>query len=105
MARRLPSRDHQTRHGAARIRDTPQLVNATDFHVPIQQQRILIDPLETVDRVALNRPRLFRTGRAIQINDARRLRPGWPTPQHRLDDLLVHQRVGEALRAVVCRSR
>jgi hypothetical protein len=36
---------------------------------------------------------------------ARRLRPDWPTPQHRLDDLLVHQRVGEALRAVVCRSR
>lgn len=36
---------------------------------------------------------------------AQRLRPDWPTRQHRLDDLLVHQRVGEALRAVVCRTR
>ena len=36
---------------------------------------------------------------------AQRLRPDWPTPLHRLDDLLVHQRVGEALRAVVSRSR
>ena len=34
-----------------------------------------------------------------------RLRPDWPTRQHRLDDLLVHQRVGEALRAVVYRPR
>ena len=36
---------------------------------------------------------------------AQQLRPGWPTRQHRLDDLLVHQRVGEALRAVACRPR
>lgn len=36
---------------------------------------------------------------------ARRVRPDWPTPQDRLDDLLVHQRVGEALRAVACRPR
>jgi hypothetical protein len=36
---------------------------------------------------------------------AQRLRPGWPTRQHRLDDLLVHQRVAEALRAVACRPR
>jgi hypothetical protein len=36
---------------------------------------------------------------------AQGLRPSWPTRQHRLDDLLVHQRVGEALRAVVCRPR
>lgn len=36
---------------------------------------------------------------------AQQLRPGWPTRQHRLDDLLIHQRVGEALRAVVCRPR
>lgn len=36
---------------------------------------------------------------------AQRLRPDWPTRQDRLDDLLIHQRVGEALRAVVCRSR
>jgi hypothetical protein len=36
---------------------------------------------------------------------AQRQRPDWPTRQQRLDDLLVHQRVGEALRAVVCRSR
>jgi len=36
---------------------------------------------------------------------AKRLRPDWPSRQHRLDDLLVHQRVGEALRAVVCRPR
>lgn len=36
---------------------------------------------------------------------ALRLRPGWPTRQQRLDDLLVHQRVGEALRAVVCWPR
>jgi hypothetical protein len=34
---------------------------------------------------------------------AQRLRPGWPTRQQRLDDLLVHQRVGEALRAVAGR--
>jgi len=36
---------------------------------------------------------------------AQRLRPDWPTRQQRLDDLLVHQRVGEALRAVACRPR
>jgi len=36
---------------------------------------------------------------------AQRLRPDWPTRQHRLDDLLVHQRVGEALRAVAGRPR
>jgi len=36
---------------------------------------------------------------------ARQVRPDWPTRQDRLDDLLVHQRVGEALRAVVCRPR
>lgn len=36
---------------------------------------------------------------------AQRLRPDWPTPQHRHDDLLVHQRVGEALRAIACRTR
>jgi hypothetical protein len=36
---------------------------------------------------------------------AQRLRPDWPSRQHRLDDLLVHQRVGEALRAVVLRPR
>lgn len=36
---------------------------------------------------------------------AQRLRPDWPTRQHRLDDLLVHQRVGEALRAVARRPR
>lgn len=33
------------------------------------------------------------------------LRPDWPTLQHRRDDLLVHQRVGEALRAVARRPR
>lgn len=31
---------------------------------------------------------------------AQQIRPGWPTRQQRLDDLLVHQRVGEALRVV-----
>lgn len=36
---------------------------------------------------------------------ARQVRPDWPTRQDRLDDLLVHQRVGEALRAVTCRPR
>ncbi|MGD9903345.1 MAG: hypothetical protein AB7U83_07725 [Vicinamibacterales bacterium] len=36
---------------------------------------------------------------------AQRLRPGWPPRQHRLDDLRVHQRVGEALRAVASRPR
>lgn len=36
---------------------------------------------------------------------AQRLRPDWPTRQERLDDLAVHQRVGEALRAVACRPR
>lgn len=36
---------------------------------------------------------------------ARQMRPDWPTPQQRLDDIRVHQRVGEALRAVVHRSR
>ena len=28
------------------------------------------------------------------------VRPEWPTPQQRLEDVRVHQRVGEALRAV-----
>ena len=28
------------------------------------------------------------------------IRPEWPTPQERLEDVRVHQRVGEALRAV-----
>jgi hypothetical protein len=36
---------------------------------------------------------------------AQRLRPDWPSRQQRLDDLLVHQRVAEALRAVACRPR
>jgi hypothetical protein len=36
---------------------------------------------------------------------ARQIRPDWPTPQQRLDDLRVHQRVGEALRAVAGRPR
>ncbi|MEZ5289405.1 MAG: hypothetical protein R2712_32305, partial [Vicinamibacterales bacterium] len=36
---------------------------------------------------------------------AQRLRPDWPSRQERLDDLLIHQRVGEALRAVACRPR
>jgi len=36
---------------------------------------------------------------------AQSLRADWPSRQHRLDDLLVHQRVGEALRAVACRPR
>ncbi len=36
---------------------------------------------------------------------AQLLRPGWPTPQERLEDLLVHQRVGEALRAVARQPR
>ncbi len=45
-------------------------------------------------------------GNADQMRTyAQRLRPGWPTRQDRLDDLLVHQRVGKALRAVVCRPR
>ncbi len=34
-----------------------------------------------------------------------RLRPDWPTQRDSLDDLLVHQRVGEALRAVTRRPR
>ena len=36
---------------------------------------------------------------------AQQIRPDWPTPQQRLDDVRVHQRVGEALRAVAGRSR
>lgn len=36
---------------------------------------------------------------------AQHLRPDWPTPQQRLDDVRVHQRVGEALRAVAGRPR
>lgn len=36
---------------------------------------------------------------------AHQVRPDWPTPQQRLDDLRVHQRVGEALRAVAARPR
>jgi hypothetical protein len=36
---------------------------------------------------------------------AKQLRPEWPTPQQRLDDVRVHQRVGEALRAVAGRPR
>lgn len=35
----------------------------------------------------------------------RQIRPDWPTPQSRLDDVRVHQRVGEALRAVAIRPR
>jgi hypothetical protein len=41
----------------------------------------------------------------VMRQHVQRLRPDWPTPQHRLDDLLVHQRVGEALRAVASRPR
>ncbi len=36
---------------------------------------------------------------------ARRLKPDWPTPEERLADLAVHQRVAEALRAVARRPR
>lgn len=36
---------------------------------------------------------------------AQQIRPEWPTPQQRLDDVRVHQRVGEALRAVTGRPR
>ena len=36
---------------------------------------------------------------------AQQIRPDWPTPQQRLDDVQVHQRVGEALRAVAGRPR
>jgi len=36
---------------------------------------------------------------------AQQIRPEWPTPQQRLDDVRVHQRVGEALRAVAGRPR
>ena len=36
---------------------------------------------------------------------AQQIRPDWPTPQQRLDDVCIHQRVGEALRAVAGRSR
>lgn len=36
---------------------------------------------------------------------AQQIRPDWPTPQQRLDDVRVHQRVGEALRAVAGRPR
>jgi hypothetical protein len=36
---------------------------------------------------------------------AQQVRPDWPTAQQRLDDLRVHQRVGEALRAVASRPR
>lgn len=36
---------------------------------------------------------------------AQLVRPEWPTPQQRLDDVRVHQRVGEALRAVAGRPR
>jgi hypothetical protein len=36
---------------------------------------------------------------------AQQIRPEWPTRQQRLDDVRVHQRVGEALRAVAGRPR
>lgn len=36
---------------------------------------------------------------------AQRLKSHWPTLDQRLDDLAVHQRVAEALRAVTCRPR
>lgn len=36
---------------------------------------------------------------------AQRLRPGWPTAANRLEDVRVHQRVGESLRAVASRPR
>lgn len=58
--------------------------------------------------------RTLKTGRSaadvLAIADrmrihAQQLRPEWPTPQQRLDDVRVHQRVGEALRAVAARPR
>lgn len=45
-------------------------------------------------------------GLADQLRrEAQGLRPGWPTPLDRLEDVAVHQRVAEALRAVTRRPR
>lgn len=67
--------------------------------------------------VARSKTRFWHTLKArrsaAQVLDAadqmrvyvQRLRPGWPSRQDRVDDLLVHQRVGEALRAVASRPR
>lgn len=45
-------------------------------------------------------------GLADQLRqEVRRLRPAWPALEERLDDVAVHQRVAEALRAVTRRSR
>ena len=58
--------------------------------------------------------RALKTGRSaadvLVIADrmrihAQQIRPEWPTPLQRLDDVRVHQRVGEALRAVAGRPR
>lgn len=58
--------------------------------------------------------RALKTGRSaaevLGIADrmrihAQQIRPDWPTPQQRIDDVRVHQRVGEALRAVADRPR
>lgn len=56
----------------------------------LKRSRSAADVLTIADRMRLH---------------ARQLRPEWPTPQQRLDDLRVHQRVGEALRAVAGRPR
>lgn len=45
-------------------------------------------------------------GMADQLRqEARRLRPDWPSHDERLQDIAVHRRVSEGLRAVTLRSR
>jgi hypothetical protein len=45
-------------------------------------------------------------GVAVGLRRAtKRLLPGWPSLDERLDDVAVHQRVAEVLRAVVGRPR
>ena len=46
---------------------------------------------------------LFAVADRMRIH-ARQVRPDWPTRQQRLEDARVHQRVGEALRAVAGRT-
>lgn len=47
---------------------------------------------------------LFATGDQLR-RYAQSLRPDWPTAQERAEDLAVHLRVSEALRAVRAKSR
>jgi uncharacterized protein YdaT len=56
----------------------------------LKRERSVAEVLELTDRMRRH---------------AQQIRPDWPTTRDRLDDVRVHQRVGEALRAVAGRPR